>query len=100
MHVDIEHDGKRHCHGIGRGRGCHGRRGWGGRGRGARWCPCRQGEQKAEEKMEEAKNGKFFNYKISSEYIIFESPLYTNFQYKDKAHCNKNFIGMNSLSQD
>lgn len=54
VHVDIEHDGKRHCHGSGRGRGCW--RGRWGRGRGFRGCPCRQGERKAEEKMEEAKN--------------------------------------------
>lgn len=48
VHVDIEHDGKRHCHGRGRGRGR------GGRGRGGR-CPWRQGEWKAAEKMAEAK---------------------------------------------
>lgn len=54
VHVDIEHDGKRQCHGSGRGRGCWGGRG--GRGGRGRRCPWKQGEWKADQKMEEAKN--------------------------------------------
>lgn len=50
VHVDIEHDGRRQCQFRGRGRGR------GGRGGSGRWCPWRQGEWKAQEKMDEAKN--------------------------------------------
>ena len=53
MHVDIEHDGRRQCQFRGRGRGR------GGRGGSGRWCPWRQGEWKAQEKMDEAKNGNY-----------------------------------------
>ena len=61
VHVDIEHDGKRHCQGKGRGGG--GKCGRGDKGRRCgKKAPWRQGEQKAAEKMEEAKNGNFNVY--------------------------------------